>query len=457
MMKSYISLAIILVLTGAALAQDKLPPGAKLTKIEGYTDDIAFKTPYDYRQLLLTGILDNGDRVDVTRLAKLDAAPQLKVNERGQVRTTQDGDAKLHYTMEGQAIDVPVSVSGQKTPYDVSFVRDVMPVLSRVGCNAGTCHGSAEGKNGFKLSLRGYDPQLDHRALTDDLWSRRINRAAPDASVMLLKTSGAAPHPGALFLNPGEPYYEMLRSWIAQGAKFDREAPRVVSIDIFPKNPVISLIGMRQQVAVLATFSDKSVRDVSAEAFIECSNTEVATVDKQGLVTSVRRGETAIMARYEGAYTATTLISMGDRTGFAWKDTPEFNNIDTLVYEKLKAVKVQPSELCSDSDFVRRLYIDVIGLPPEPDVVRAFLDDKRESRVKRDELIDKLVGSPDYIEHWTNKWADLLQVNAKLLGTEGAGPVRNYIKEAVASNMPYDKFARSILTASGSNVGNPPA
>jgi hypothetical protein len=457
MMRFHVSIALILVLVGAALAEDKLPPGTKLTKIEAFPAEITLKTPYQYRQLLLTGILDNGDRVDVTRLAKAETAPLVKTSERGQVRPEKDGESKLRFLLNDQAIDVPMKVSGQKDPYDVSFVRDIMPVLSRVGCNAGTCHGSAEGKNGFKLSLRGYDPQFDFRALTDDLWARRINRAAPDASIMLLKTSGAAPHTGGVVLKPGEPYYDMLRSWVAHGAKLDKDAPRVASIEVFPKNPVISLIGMRQQIAVLATYADGSIRDVSAEAFIECSNSEVATVDKQGLVTSVRRGETAIMVRYEGAYTATTLISMGDRTGFEWKETLEFNYIDTLVYEKLKAVKILPSELCNDSDFIRRLYLDLTGLPPEPDAVRAFLNDKRQTRVKRDELIDKLVGGPDYVEHWTNKWADLLQVNAKFLGTEGAGPFRDYIKKSLESNTPYDKFVRSILTASGSNFANPPA
>jgi hypothetical protein len=415
------------------------------------------KSPYEYRQLTLTGTLDNGELVDVTRLAKVETSPYVKVSERGQVRPAADGEGRLRFTVEGLTAEVAVKVSGQKVPYQVSFVRDVMPILSRIGCNAGTCHGSAEGKNGFKLSLRGYDPLFDHRALTDDLWARRINRAAPDASVMLLKTSGAAPHTGGVVIKPGEPYYDMLRAWIAQGARLDHNASRVVSIEVFPKNPVIPLFGMKQQAAVLATFADGSVRDVSAEAFIESSNTEVATVDKQGLVTAVRRGETALMARYEGAYAATTLISMGDRSGFVWKDLPQFNYIDTLVDEKLKSVKILPSDLCGDSEFIRRLYLDLTGLTPEPEVVRAFLADKRETRVKREELVDKLVGSPDYIEHWTNKWADLLQVNARFLGGEGARVFRDYIKNAIASNMPYDKFVHDILTASGSNLENPAA
>ncbi len=209
--------------------------------------------------------------------------------------------------------------------------------------------------------------------------------------------------------------------------------------------------------AVVATFANGSVRDVTSEAFIDSSNTEVATVDRSGTVTAVRRGEATIMVRYEGNYAASTLFVMGDRSGFVWKPVEGQGVIDSLVYDKLKQVKVLPSDLCTDAEFVRRVYLDLTGLPPQPEQVRAFLHDTRPSRFKRDELIDKLIGSPDFIEHWTNKWADLLQVNRKFLGDKGATAFRGWIRKSVAENMPYDKFARAILTASGSNVDNPPA
>jgi uncharacterized protein DUF1549/uncharacterized protein DUF1553 len=439
-------------------AQEKLPPNTKLTKIEAFPTAIDLAHPFAYRQVLLTGTFDNGERVDVTRLAKVEAPANLvTVSDRGLVRPTADGSGQLKFTVEGQSVAIPVQVSGQKAKYDVSFVRDVMPVMSKVGCNAGTCHGSLEGKNGFKLSLRGYDPELDHRALTDDLEGRRFNRAVPEESLMLYKPAGGVPHVGGVLMKPGDPYYELLRLWISEGVKLDRESPRVTSIDILPKSPVLPLPGIKQQMAILATYSDGKVRDVTAEAFIESSNTEVATHDKQGLITAVRRGEAAIMARYEGNYVATTMVVMGDRSGYAWQPVEEYNWIDTLVYEKLREVKVLPSELCTDEEFVRRLHLDLTGLPPTPEDLKKFLEDKRPSRVKRDELIDKLLGSPDFIEHWTNKWADLLQVNRKFLGDPGAKALREWIKKAVAENMPYDKFVYTILTASGSNVDNPPA
>jgi len=214
---------------------------------------------------------------------------------------------------------------------------------------------------------------------------------------------------------------------------------------------------MRQQFAVVATYPDGSKRDVSAETFIESSNTEVATVDKTGIATAVRRGETTMLARYEGAYTASTVVVMADRTGFAWVDQPKYNWIDELVDAKLKQVKIQLSPLCDDSDFLRRVYIDLTGLPPTADETRKFLLDTRPTQTKRDEVIELLVGKDPYVEYWTNKWADLLQVNRKFLGDPGATALRKWIRNAIATNQPYDKFAHELLTTSGSNVDNPPA
>lgn len=440
-----------------ASAQEKLPAGAKLTRLEVSPQTIELSTPFDYRQILLTGVLENGDRVDVTRLAKFTAPAAVKVNDRGQVRPVVDGQGDLTYAVEGTTGRIPVKVSGQKAAFEVSFVRDVMPALSRMGCNLGTCHGSAQGKNGFQLSLRGYDPLFDHRALVDDVAGRRFNRAAPERSLMLMKPAGVVPHVGGVLTQPGEPYYDLITRWITQGVKLDLDAPRVTKIEVTPASTTIPLPGMKQQLTVHATYANGTKRDVSAEAFLESSNIEVATVDKAGLVTAVRRGETAILARYEGNYAASTLIIMGDRSEFVWKETPTYNFIDELVYAKLKSVKILPSDVCTDADFIRRLHLDLTGLPPEPEMVKKFLDDPTPSREKRDKLVDILVGNPDFVDHWTNKWADLLQVNRKFLGVEGAEAFRKYIRDSIASNKPYDKFCHELLTGSGSNYDNPAA
>jgi hypothetical protein len=455
--KRILTLAIVLAHLSTASAQDKLPPGAKLVKLEVAPTAIELKTPFEYRQLLLTGVLENGDRVDVTRLAKITGPAVVKINERGLVRPVADGKGELKYTFDGKSGVIPVKISGQTAPYEVSFVRDVMPTLSRMGCNLGTCHGSAQGKNGFQLSLRGYDPVFDHRALVDDIGGRRFNRAAPERSLMLMKPTGVVPHVGGVLTQPGEPNYELLRKWIAQGVKIDLNAPRVKKIEVSPASTVIPLPGMRQQLTVWATYENGDKRDVSAEAFLDSSNIEVTTMDKQGVVTAVRRGETAVLARFEGSYAAATIIVMGDRSAFAWKQTPTYNYLDDLVYAKLKSVKILPSDVCSDSDFLRRLYLDLTGLPPEPEAVKSFLSDPAPSKQKREKLIDTLVGSTDFVDHWANKWADLLQVNRKFLGTEGAEAFRKYIRESIASNKPYNKMCYELLTGSGSNVDHPAA
>jgi hypothetical protein len=453
-----ISATILVAVAAGARAQEQLPPTMKVVKLEAQPAAVTLKGPFDYVQLLLVGQLESGERIDVTRIAHVSAPSNLvRLTATGQVRPAADGTGELKCTVSTAAVSVPVKVTGQKDPPQVSFVRDVMPILSKAGCNAGTCHGAAKGKNGFKLSLRGYDPEFDHQALTDELEGRRFNRAAPERSLMLLKPAGEAPHVGGMLFKPGDPYYEIIKAWIAAGVKLDRGTTRVASIEVLPRGPVVPLPGMKQQMAVIATYADGSKRDVSAEAFVESSNTEVATVDKQGLLTAVRRGEATMLARYEGAYAASTLIIMGDRGGFAWKDPPANNYIDELVYEKLKSIKVLPSDLCSDEEFVRRVTLDLTGLPPEPDDVKKFVADSRPMKVKREELIDRLVGSSDYIEHWTNKWADLLQVNRKFLGEGGAKALRAYVREAIADNMPYDRFVYRILTASGSTMQNPPA
>ncbi len=224
------------------------------------------------------------------------------------------------------------------------------------------------GKNGFKLSLRGYDPVLDVRALTDDLASRRVNVASPAMSLMLLKPTAAVPHTGGQAIKPDSVYYDTLREWIAAGAQLDLTSPRVTAIKVTPNNPVVELIGARQQVRVLASYTDGTERDVTREAFVESGNTDVVKTipDHPGLLESLRRGEAAALVRYEGKYAATTLTVMGDRTGFAWENLPANNRIDELVDAKLQRTKTLPSPLTNDYEFVRRVYLDLTGLAADP-------------------------------------------------------------------------------------------
>ncbi len=458
--------ALVLSARGDEVPAEKLPDGLNVVSISAQPASVELAHKFDYRQVLVTGKLDSGESVDLTRMAKpSQSGAAAAVSSDGLVRAKADGSDQVVFTYGSLSVAVPVAVSGVTAPHAVSFVRDVQPALSRMGCNAGTCHGAKDGKAGFKLSLRGYDALYDHRAFTDDIGGRRFNRSAPDQSLMLLKATGSIPHVGGVRTSVDHPYYILVRDWINQGVKLDLAAPRVTKIEVLPVNPTVPRPGMKQQVTVMATFADGHVRDVTREAFIESGNIEIIEANTSGVLTTLRRGEAPVLVRYEGAYAATTIVVMGDRTGFAWEQKPQLNYIDQLVDKKLQQVKILPSDLCTDEEFVRRVYIDLTGLPPTGEEAKAFLaapggsdsDGGLRSAAKREALVDQLVGSREYVEHWTNKWADLLQVNRKFLGEVGSIALRNWIKESIASNKPYDKMSYEVLTASGSNIENPPA
>ena len=357
----------------------------------------------------------------------------------------------------GRQVSIPVTVQSVNPP-PVSFVREVMPVMSRVGCNAGLCHGSAKGKNGFKLSLRGYDPDFDYHALVDDVSGRRFNRSDPAQSLMLLKPTGAVPHRGGVLLATSTPYYALLKRWISEGAKTDSETvKRVSSLEVLPTIPNVTLPGMTQKMLVIAHYPDGKTRDVTREAVFTSSLPEVATMNSEGTISAVRRGEAACLVRYEGAYAANNITVLGDRTGYKWASVPEINYIDRLVDNKLQKVRTQASGLCDDATFVRRAYLDLTGLLPTPEVTRTFLEDKALSAQKREKLTDSLLASDAFNERWANKWSDLLDSNSKFLGESGVRKFRNWIRASVAENKPYNQFVRELITASGDANQNPAA
>ncbi len=430
----------------------------EIIAVTSFPSKVNLNGKFSYNQLLITGFKASGETIDLSHKATYKiSTDSASVADSGKVLAQKNGSAVLSISWKNHQLSVPVKVEGVTSDFDPDYVTDIMPVVSRMGCNMGTCHGAKDGKNGFKLSLRGYDPIYDVRAFTDDLAGRRINFASPDDSLILLKGTGAVPHEGGARTKIGSDYYQTLRAWIAGGAKLNLDSPRVSGIEIFPKNPVVQSISDAQQVRIVATYQDGRKRDVTTEAFIDSGNNEVVISEDGGMLKAVRRGEAPILARFEGNYAATTMTVMGDRSGFEWKDQPANNQIDTFAAEKWQRMKILPSNICSDSEFIRRIYLDLIGLPPSAEEVIAFTSDKTPSKEKRNKLIDKLIGNDDYIELWANKWSDLLQVNRKFLGAEGAGEFRKWIRAQVAENTPYDQFAKTILTASGSNKANPPA
>ena len=365
------------------------------------------------------------------------------------------GTTKVTVSVSGKSVDLPVTVRSVDEP-PISFVRDIMPTISKIGCNAGTCHGAAKGKNGFKFSLRGYDPDFDYQSLIHDISGRRFNRAFPEQSLMLRKPTADVPHTGGQVIKPDSRNYRLFRQWIAEGVVSDvKSTQRVERLEVLPKSAEIAIPGMTQQMLVIAHYPDGETRDVTRDAIYTSSASEVATVTDDGFVTAVRRGETSILTRYEGAYGANAVIVMGDRSGFQWVETPEYNDIDTLVHNKLKRLKILPSELCTDEAFMRRVYLDLIGLPPTPSQVRAFLSDTTVSKVKREKLIDALLDTSEFVQRWTHKWADLLQSNRKFLGEKGAWLFRSWIQNSIAQNKPYDQFVRELLTTSREHIQKP--
>lgn len=429
----------------------------KITALKVYPASLTLEHARDGRRVLVSGRTTDGRWLDVTQWAVLTPTDKVHVQEDGYIYPVAAGTTNITVTVKGLNTDLPVNVKSMEAP-PVSFVRDVMPVLSHAGCNNGTCHGAAKGRNGFKLSLRGYDPDFDYELLIEDISGRRFNRAFPEQSLMLLKPTSEVPHKGGQVIVPGSRDYKLIRQWITEGAVSDvRTTQRVERLEVLPNSAELSMPGSKQQFIVIAHYPDGTTRDVTREAKFTSSVNEVAKVTDDGVVTAERRGETAILTRYEGAYSTNGIIVMGDRSGYKWVKTPAYNYIDTHVHNKLKRMKILPSTLCTDEEFVRRVYLDLTGLPPTPAQVRRFLSDKTVSKTKREQLIDALVETPAFVDHWTHKWADLLQSNRKFLGERGVWLFRQWIHESIAQNRPYDEFVRSLITANGSAYSNPAA
>jgi hypothetical protein len=338
----------------------------------------------------------------------------------------------------------------------VSFVRDVMPILNKAGCTAGTCHGAAKGKNGFKLSLRGYDPEFDYRALISDLSGRRFNRVDPGRSLMLLKPTAQLPHGGGLRFDVDSPYYKTISQWISEGSDFgDPVSAQVTKLDIEPPEMLAPKPGSTQQLKVIAHYADGATRDVTNEALYSSNTPIVADVNATGLIKTERKGEAAMLIRYEGKLAVLNVTELTEKQGFQWKPMAETNYIDRFINAKLERLKIVPSEVSSDAEFLRRVSFDLIGVPPTVEELQAFLADKNPA--KRGVTIDKLMADARFIDHWALKWGDLLQVNRNRLGDKGMWAFREWIRESLAMNKPYDQMARELITARGSTFQNPPA
>ena len=435
----------------AALPEAPALPAFKALKV--YPEKIKINDGRDDRRFLVFGETAGGERFDITGVAELSTEGGAISVSPGLVKPKAAGDGYVKVAHGGLSAKLPVQVQSAEMP-KVRFVRDIEPLLSRTGCNAGTCHGSANGKNGFKLSLRGYDPDFDYHALVTDLSGRRFNRVRVDESLMLLKPTGDVPHEGGQAIKPGSKDHELLKQWIAEGTQPEELAVgRANKIDVYPPEIPLDLPGRQQRLVVLAHYADGTSRDVTADAIFSSNNGDVAEVTKDGLVTGIRRGESAIIVKYEGNFGTRLVTVMGDRAGFAWVEPKESNFIDKHVNTKLKKMKIFPSEICTDAEFARRVSLDLTGVIPKSERLKAFLADN--SPNKREKYVDELLASKDYIEYWANKWADMLQCNSENLGQKGVWVFRNYIRNSISENKPYNVWVKELLAAKGSSYRDP--
>ena len=384
---------------------------------------------------------------------------------------------------------IPAPPSALRT--EVSFRNDVMAVLSKTGCNAGTCHGNKNGKGGFKLSLRGQDPDIDYLTLTRDSLARRINPLEPEESLMLLKPNTQVAHEGGLRFKKGSEEYEILRRWIADGMPNDvASAPKLGHIEVAPLENVSVEPASEVQLQVRARFSDGSSRDVTSLAVYEPAN-GLAKVSHDGLVERQGMGETTVLVRYLHCQEPVRLAFVPARPSFVWQQPRPNSYIDEHIFAKLRTLRMNPSRLCSDEVFLRRVYLDLLGILPTADEARAYVSQsarssqrkenpsskseirnpasqigqslltsaaaENEALAKRGRLIDRLLERPEFADFWALKWADLLRVEAHSLDKKGVQNFHHWIRQSIAENKPLDQFVRELVTAHGSTYSSPAA
>jgi hypothetical protein len=333
----------------------------------------------------------------------------------------------------------------------LSFVGDILPRLSKAGCAAGNCHAKPEGQANFKLSIFAYDPQQDYDEIVKDGRGRRLFPAAPEESLLLKKATGAMPHEGGPRFDKNSETYRMIIAWIQQGMPFQREGePRLAEVSVEPRSEVFAK-GAKRQLKLTAAFSDGSTRDVTALAHFQSNDKEMANVDEHGLVTAGGvSGEGVIVASYMGLVdVARITVPVEKRLPDAvYERLPVKNNIDRLVYARLRKLGIAPSDGCTDAEFLRRASLDAIGVLPTADQTRRFLADRDPG--KREKWIDHLLEQPAYADHWAIRWGDLIRPNPSRVGVKPVYLLDGWLRSAFRQNMPYDRMVRELLTAQGS-------
>ena len=349
----------------------------------------------------------------------------------------------------------PHLLAAEPSPPVPSFRNDVIPVLTKAGCNSGACHGALAGKNGFKLSLRGYDPEADHRVLTRQALARRIAKSAPAHSLILMKPTLTIPHGGGKRFNVDSEEYRILANWIAAGAPPPGgNDPVIEGIAVAPSAVLVESPGEPVQLSVKARYSDGSEKDVTRWSKFSSSNETIASVDQQGLVNNSGHGEVAISVWYSSkvSFSRVTVPHANDTDLSTLRNAPRNNFIDDLVLQKLEKLNIGPSPLCSDSEFIRRLYLDTMGVLPTLEELDRFLADPGAD--KRQRLAEEVFQRSEFVDYWSYQWSDVLLVSSRKLTRNAMYSYYKWIRDSVAENKPWDRFAYELVTATGNTLKN---
>jgi hypothetical protein len=431
-------------------------PKAALTRIEIVPSSIEFAGPRYSQRLLVEGTFADGHQEDLTSQAHITSSDgKIAVVDKDDfVQPRADGHATVAATVENQRASASLDVKNYSKITPLSFRNDVLPVMTKMGCNSGPCHGAAAGKNGFKLTLRGYDPEVDYYTLTHQALARRTERMEPAKSLILLKPTLTIPHGGGRRFMLDSPEYKVISGWIAHGMPAPQETDaRVTKIQVLPREASLRP-GGKQQLVVMASFSDGRTQDVTRWAKYDSGDEGVATVDDQGHVTMHSFGEAPVTVWYQShvAFSRLRIPYRYQLQETVFKNAPRHNYIDDAILKHLEALHIPPSPPASDSEFIRRAYLDGAGILPKPAEVKAFLRDS--SPDKRNRLIDALMKRPEFVDYWAYKWSDLLLVSSNRLSNGEMWSYYNWIRDSVARNKPWDQFVYEIVTATGNTVRN---
>lgn len=444
-MRLTLSALQILLPSLAAFAALASTPAMSADAISVFPQQVELTDAYARRQVLVS----TSGR-DVTRDVSYQSLnPELfSVDARGYVSPKADGTGTLLIKHGGMEQKIPVVVKGSTSKRDVDFVNEIVPILSRYGCNSGGCHGKQRGQNGFQLSLFGFDSAFDFQAIVQDARGRRVFAPAAGKSLMLLKATGSVPHGGGKRFEVTDEAHQLFSAWLDAGAKpASPSAPKVARIKVFPNEQSFKH-AERQQLCVIAEYSDGSQRDVTRQADFASNLDVVAIVDRDGLVTAGEQtGEATIMARYMGQVTVHRALVPHAAPLASIEGFEPNNEIDELAVGKWKKLGLKPSPVCDDATFIRRVTLDLCGRIPTVEETQAFLADQ--SPQKRNQLINKLLESPDYPTFFALRWGSILR-NSNLAGSDDASyAFHNWIKNAIARNTPYDEFVRGVVAAAG--------